>query len=66
MQFINTTDIDVVTIRGVDFPKGEAVAVEDANLAAKLDAMPEFEKAKAKKAPKPAVTEEPEIVQDEE
>lgn len=56
MKFKNNTDIAVITIRGVDFPKGEAVVVDDAELAAKIDAMPEFIRARTR-APKVEVEE---------
>ncbi|MEL7219022.1 MAG: hypothetical protein AAGK01_11405 [Pseudomonadota bacterium] len=57
MKLINTTDT-LMTIRGVDFPPGETVDVKDADLAAKCDAMPEFERApKATKKTPEAPTE---------
>ena len=41
MKFKNTTDVDM-TLRGVHFPSGKAVKVDDASLIEKIAAMPEF------------------------
>jgi len=48
MQFKNTSQIDM-TLRGVDFPSGKVVTVENAELAKKLDAMPEFDAVETKR-----------------
>lgn len=45
MKFRNITDTDM-TLRGVAFPAGKAVEVDDEALAAKVAAMPEFEQVK--------------------
>jgi ubiquitin len=45
MKFKNITDEDM-TLRGVDFPAGKPVEVEDEALAAKVAVMPEFEQVK--------------------
>lgn len=45
MKIKNITDNDM-RLRGVDFPAGKGVAVDDADLAAKCLAMPEFEQVK--------------------
>ena len=43
------TEPEAVTIRGVEFPKGKAVAVDDIDLAIKLEALPYFREVKARK-----------------
>ena len=45
MKFKNITDIDIV-LRGVEFPAGKPVVIEDESLAAKVGNMPEFEEVK--------------------
>lgn len=45
MKFKNISDTDM-TLRGVDFPVGKTVTVEDKSLASKVSAMPEFEEVK--------------------
>jgi hypothetical protein len=48
MKFKYTGDEASVTLRGVAFPKGKTVKVDDASLAAKIDALPHFQKVKGR------------------
>ena len=53
-KFVGNGDSDPasVTLRGVEFPKGKGVEVEDADLAAKLRANSHFEVAKGRPSAK--------------
>lgn len=48
MKIKNTNETE--TLRGVEFPKGKAVTVEDADLIAKVLNIPGFVEVKARKA----------------
>jgi hypothetical protein len=43
MKYTFTGDQSEITLRGVTFPKGKAVDVEDEALRRKIDALPYFE-----------------------
>ena len=53
MKIRNNGDADV-TIRGVEFPVGKAVEVQDAPLIAKMLAWPTFDEVKTRKSKKNA------------
>lgn len=50
MRIKYTGDQDGVTVRGVEFPRGKAVTVDDVDLAAKMLAWPDVVQARTRKA----------------
>lgn len=50
MKFRFKGDLDSITIRGVTFPKDKAVSVDCPDLAAKIDVLPYFTRARERKA----------------